>query len=205
MSETVLFCHKIPFLIRIENKGGYPAEKDKRPMDDRVFMENINRIRNHDREGLREIYEAYNPMIFSVILNILKSRENSEDVAVDFFIHLWDAADSYRPGNGHRAWMITIARNMALDYLRKHAKEELTAEIPEDIRNSRETHETKIVQHLSLTQALSVLSPEEREMIDLKILGELSFREIADILKTPQGTVASRYRTAIRKLKEVFQ
>jgi len=172
-------------------------------MDDRAFSENINRIRQKDREGLRMIYEDYRSLIYSVVFEILHNRENSEDVTSDFFIRLWDIAEIYREGNGHRAWMITIARNMAVDFLRKRTREDLTADIPDSPKNVTESAEDKVLPGMNLEQALSVLGNDEREIINMKIMGDLTFKEIAAILKEPQGTVAWRYRTALQKLKKI--
>lgn len=171
-------------------------------MTDQRFEEQIRQICRNNREGLRMIYEDYCPMIFSVISDILKNRQDAEDVTSEFFIHLWDIADTYKPGRGHRAWMITIARNMAIDYLRKRNREMPSAEIP-DYLLEKHFAEEQICHKLSLEQALQTLKEEERQIVNLKIMGELTFREIAVLLKKPQGTVAWCYRTAIRKLREV--
>ncbi len=171
-------------------------------MDDQRFEGNIRRICQNDREGLKNIYEDYCPMIFSVVSDILKNREDAEDVTSEFFIRLWDIADTYRGGSGHRAWLITIARNMAVDYVRKKSREIPAEEVPVD-RQERSSDEDRICSKLSLEQALMTLKEEERQVVDLKIMGELTFREIAKILKKPPGTVAWRYRTAMEKIKEV--
>ena len=171
-------------------------------MNDQQFEKNIGRICRNDKEGLREIYEDYCPLIYSVVREILGNREDSEDVTSDFFIRLWDIADTYRTGRGHRAWLITIARNLAIDYLRKRKKESLTAEIPDYLQAGESSCEERLCQKLGLEQALMTLKEEERQIVNLKIMGELTFREIAKILKKPPGTVAWRYRTAMDKLKE---
>ncbi len=160
-------------------------------MNDQQFEQNIGRICRNDKDGLREIYEDYCPLIYSVTGELLGNREDAEDVTSEFFIRLWDIADTYRPGRGHRAWLITIARNMAIDYLRKRKRESLTAEIPDYLQAGEDSCEEQLCQKLGLEQALKTL------------MGELTFREIAGILKKPQGTVAWCYRTAIRKLREV--
>jgi len=172
-------------------------------MNDRQFEGNIGRILENDREGLREIYEEYCPMIYSVVMEILHNREDAEDVTSEFFIRLWDIAGTYRAGNGHRAWMITIAHNLAIDYIRKKKREQPAAEIFDDPQNGQLSCEDRLCHRLSLEQALMTLKEEERQIVNLKIMGELTFREIAVLLKKPQGTVAWCYRTALRKLKEV--
>ncbi len=172
-------------------------------MNGMKFEENIDRICRNDREGLRQIYEDYCPMIYSVVLDVLHNREDAEDITSEFFIRLWDIADTYKPGRGHRAWMITIARNMAADHLRKRSHECLTAELSEYPEAGHASCEEALCCRLSLEQAMQTLKEEERQIVNLKIMGQLTFREIAAILKKPQGTVAWCYRTAISKLKEV--
>lgn len=172
-------------------------------MDNRQFEENISQICRNNKEGLRRIYEDYCPLIYSVVLDILQNREDAEDVVSEFFIHMWDIAPTYRCGNGHRAWMLTIARNMAIDHIRRRKKESLTAEIPEYLQAGEDFPEEQLCCKLSLEQSLRTLKKEEREVVNLKIMGELTFKEIATVLKKPQGTVAWCYRTAIRKLREV--
>lgn len=180
-------------------------------MEEVQFNENMSRICRNDKEGLRKIYEDYCPLIYSVVEELLQNREDAEDVTSEFFIRLWDIAPAYRPGKGHRAWMITIARNMAIDYLRKRKREVLAVqEDKEDgLHHSRHMHpnqpscETQVCNKLSLEQAMGMLKQEERQIVHLKIMGELTFREIAEIMKKPQGTVSWCYQKAMQKLREV--
>jgi len=118
-------------------------------MNDQEFGRNIRRICQDDRDGLKNIYEDYCPMIFSAVSDILNNREDAEDVTSEFFIRLWDIADTYRAGKGHRAWMITIARNMAIDCARKRSREVSAAEIPDD-RQERISAEDQVCGKLSL-------------------------------------------------------
>ena len=168
-------------------------------MTDHQFEEQIDRICRNDKEGLRSIYEDYNSLIFSVAAGILGRREDAEDITSEFFIRLWKIAHTYR--RGHRAWLITIAHNMTIDYQRKHSREEAVEEIPETGQMQWEQRENQILGRLSLEQALNTLEQEERQIINLKIMGELTFREIAAIIGRPLGTVTWRYQSAIKKLK----
>lgn len=170
-------------------------------MNDLQFEENISRILRNDKSGLRAIYEDYNGMIYSMVICVLHMREDAEDVTSEFFIRLWDIADTYRSGSGHRAWMLTIARNMAIDHMRKHHREVLAADIPEYLQPEQAAPEEQLCERLGLEQALTTLKEEERQIVNLKIMGELTFQEIAGMLKKPLGTVTWRYRTAIQKLK----
>ena len=142
-------------------------------------------------------------MIYSTVFEILRSREDAEDITSEFFIRLWDIAPGYREGRGHRAWMLTIARNMAIDHIRKRKREELMEEIPDHGHPGEAFPEEAICSRTTLEQAMDQLKAEEREVVNLKIMGQLTFKEIAALLKKPQGTVSWCYQTAIRKLKEV--
>lgn len=192
-------------------------------MEDRVFDRCMERIRCGDKEALKEIYIAYGGFLFHLILGILGNRENAEDVTSEFFIKLWDIADKYMPGTGHRAWISRIARNMAIDFLRAHRRE-----IPYDageaefesmvsssegrngsgqqegsafFQSSGDVTAEEAVSNLSVEEALKRLKPAEKEVVHLKIIGDMTFEEISNILEIPMGTVTWRYREAIKKLR----
>lgn len=184
-------------------------------MTDVQFEECISRMAQGDKDGLRMIYEEYIGYIYAVVLDVLKNKENAEDISADFFIKLWSVAASYKPGNGHRAWMVRIARNMAIDFLRKHRRMELSDKM-EDAGESAEGDsyghsiyggdntsqvEDEVISDMSLQEALAMLNDNEREVIQLKIVADMTFKEIAQFLDTPMGTITWRYQNAIKKLR----
>lgn len=193
-------------------------------MEDRVFDRCMERIKQNDKEALKEIYVAYAGFLFHFILGILGNRENAEDVTSEFFIKLWDIADKYVPGTGHRAWLSRIARNMAIDFLRKNKREipydagerefEMLAASDESTAeggkkgggyksesDNRDATAEEAVSNLTVKEALERLKPAEREIVHLKIIGDMTFEEISDLLETPMGTVTWRYREAMKKLR----
>lgn len=185
--------------------------------------------------GLKEIYVEYLPYIYRVVYGIVGNKEDAEDITSDFFVKLWSFAPKYRPGNGHKGYLATIARNMAIDHMRR-SRREIPVEEPEQMiygrksgtdsdreadagadhgmetgvrkdgmRSGSESHidtpEEQVISELSLKDALAKLKPEERRIIDMKILGEMTFKEIAELLKIPMGTVTWRYQEGIRRLR----
>lgn len=168
-------------------------------MEEKQFSACMERMRSGDKSALHEVYEAYIGYIYTIVHQTVSNREDAEDVTSEFFMKLWRLADTYREGNGHRAWMAAIARNMAVDLLRKTKREVLTEVVTEDA--SDVSVEKEVIADMSLRQALDSLKPGEREVVHLKIMGEMTFQEIADILKIPLGTVTWRYQNAIRKLR----
>ena len=96
-------------------------------MNEHQFEEAVARMVRGDKSGLKEIYENYIGYIYRIIYDVLQNKENAEDVTSEFFIRLWDKAEQFKPGSGHKGYLATMARNMAIDFLRKHRREELTA------------------------------------------------------------------------------
>lgn len=172
-------------------------------MEEKQFHACMKKIESGDRSALREIYEAYIGYIYSVVFQVVRNKEDAEDITSEFFIKLWRLADTYRSGKGHKAWLAAIARNMAVDLLRKNKREVLTEDFADNMPEnaSEDDVEGEVVSEMSLKAALETLKPAEREIVNLKIMGEHTFQEIADILGQPIGTVTWRYQNAMKKLR----
>lgn len=168
-------------------------------MDERQFEKAMARMVQGDKTALKEIYESYAGYIYRITYEVLRNKENTEDVTSEFFIRLWNRAEQFKPGNGHRGYLATMARNMAIDYLRKYRREELT-ELLEDIGEDSGA-EQEILGDMTVSQALDTLKPSERQIVSLKVLGELTFKEIAQCMQIPMGTVTWKYQNAIKKLR----
>lgn len=163
------------------------------------FDECIRAMNRGDKNGLKEVYEEYVSYIYGIVRALLHNKEEAEDITSDFFIRLWEKSDTYKPGGGHKGWMATIARNMAVDYIRKHKREEFSETINDT--ESKENVEHQVIADISINEALATLKESERKVVHLKIVGELTFREIAEILEQPMGTVTWHYNQAIKKLR----
>lgn len=172
-------------------------------VEETQFSSCMERIKSGDKEALHDIYQAYIGYIYSVVLGVVQNKEDAEDVTSEFFIKLWKLADTYQGGNGHKAWLATIARNMAIDLIRKNKKVVLTDDFVDTMAEnaSDECIEDDVISDMSLKNVLETLKPNEREVINLKIMGELTFQEIANVLKVPLGTITWRYQNALKKLR----
>ena len=198
-------------------------------MTDQRFDECMELICQGNKDALREIYEQYLSYIYSIVLSVVGNKDNAEDITSDFFIKLWTKSEKYVPGSGHKAYLATMARNMSIDYLRKYKREVLTedfegdyddddrpkgeavltdsdssmAGVPSgsDLATGGSKVEDQVIGDISLKEALESLKPKEREVINLKIMGDMTFKEIAATLGTPMGTVTWLYRQAIEKLR----
>lgn len=189
-------------------------------MGEELFEKCMADIVNGDKQGLRAIYEVYSGYVYTVVYGILGNKENAEDVTSEFFIRLWERAGQYRPGKGHKGYLAAMARNMSIDYLRKYKKEELTAAVHEmkqeedDGRHRRKWRflaggnedkavsvENEVIGKMALKEVLLLLKPGERQIVNMKVLGGLTFKEIAKLLSLPMGTVTWKYQNAIKKLR----
>ncbi len=203
-------------MVRISCKKGkqQAAAERKKAVTEERFAECMRAIADGDRDALKEIYEEYLPYLYTIVLGVVQQRETAEDVTSDVFIRIWNSAAKFQPGSGHKGWLATIARNMAIDELRKHKREVLMGGSGGDEENDSggiedfseqetpsEGVEDEVVEQLSIMEALDRLKPEEREIVDMKVLSEMTFKEISEILQIPMGTVTWRYQAAIKKLR----
>ena len=174
-------------------------------MTDRQFESRITLIQQGDRQGLKDIYSEYGKMIYQCCIGILHNTQDAEDVTADFFLKLWNIADTYCFGGKHNRWLVTIARNMSLDLLKKRSREQLAAEDEDygaDSPDDSVSTEDTVTGGMAVADALERLEQTEREIISMKVLADMTFRDIAAVLGKPMGTVTWKYHNAILKLKK---
>lgn len=181
-------------------------------MTDEEFQTAIESLAYGNKDALRQIYESYIKLIYAVIYDTVKIREEAEDLTSEFFIKLVRVAGSFRKGSPHKAWLVTIAKNMAVDSVRKRKREilESEAEKAEDDSDSLDRLgvktcvspvEERAVMAEDMRRAMGSLSPKEKEIVDMKLLGQLKFKEISQITGYPMGTVTWLYNQGIAKLR----
>ena len=146
--------------------------------------------------------------MFGVLYRMLGAPEPAEEVAQDAFHAVWRRASSYRADRGSvRTWLLAIARNAAIDWRRtKGRRVEREAAIDEAAELVEETHvDDRVIARLRAERvraAIAALPDEQRVVLSLAFWSGLSQREIADRTGTPLGTVKSRVRLGMAKLRE---
>ena len=178
-------------------------------MTDRQFERRITLIQQGDKQGLKEIYDEYGKMIYQCVFNVLHDVHDAEDITSDFFLKLWKIADTYCFGGKHKRWLVTIARNMALDLLKKQKREipvldddsEFSAGAFSNEPADTVSTEDTVTGNMAVAEALERLDESEREIVNMKILADMTFKDIAAVLGKPMGTVTWKYRNAISKLQ----
>jgi RNA polymerase sigma-70 factor (ECF subfamily) len=175
------------------------------------WIAQIGQIATGDQTALAQFYDLTNRLAFGLILRILSDRSTAEEVLLDVYTQVWLQAGNYRRERGTPlAWLTTIARSRALDRLRSgrqelQRKESLDAvadvrSVEADPEATAASHEhQRLVRH-----ALTSLSFEQRQVIELAYFSGMSHSEIAAHLGQPLGTVKTRTRLGMIKLKEML-
>ena len=165
------------------------------------------------REALEVFYEKYSSRVFSLAVHMLRDREAAEEVTQDVFMNVWRRSSSYQANRGSvAAWLFGIAHNRTVDELRRRRRQGITTEIEEiDLErylvssfiDPQENAAINEDRHL-VRKALGELRPEQRDVIILAYFKGYSHSEIAEHLSQPLGTVKTRMRLAMKKLREVI-
>ena len=150
------------------------------------------------------LYERHAGSVFGLANRILRDRAAAEDVTQDVFVRLWRHRDVYAPERGApRAWLLTIARNRAIDVLRRGGRRHEPLDDAHETREAPERTEDEALRRdeaASLGAALRGLPDEQRTAVELAYFADLTQAEIAAQLRVPLGTVKSRVRLGLRKL-----
>ena len=148
------------------------------------------------KESLCTLYNMFKGQVFAIAYSITADYHLSEDCVAETFVRLTQAANfSAKRGDG-RGFIFTMARNVALE-LRRRYKREITNYIIQSYGDADKTVEDSIY----INQLLKNLNDKQRQTVVLKCCGELTFREIARIMKVPETTVKSRYKRAMEILR----
>jgi RNA polymerase sigma factor (sigma-70 family) len=162
-------------------------------------------LKKKDKRGIDYLYDSYSSSLYGVILRIVRSEDLAEEILQDCFLKIWDKIELYDAGKGKLfTWMINIARNLALDKLR--SKEFKKKSKTDELSSNVSMHETEKIypEHIGVKEMLDKLSPEQKELIDLMYFKGYSQSEIAEEFGIPLGTIKTRVRAAMSKLRTLF-
>jgi RNA polymerase sigma-70 factor (ECF subfamily) len=173
--------------------------------------EMIRGVAEGDDQALASLYDATSRTIYGLLLRILSDPSAAEEVLLDVYTQVWRQARSYSAERGKPlAWLTTIARSRAIDRLRRGRQEhQLTVPLEEATRASRgESVEDGVLAGevgAVVRAALDSLAPEQRDVIELAYYGGMSHSEIAAARNLPLGTVKTRTRLGMMRLREVLK
>ena len=174
----------------------------------------IEAICSSDRAALEALYARYSGPVYSLAMHMLRDAGAAEEVAQDTFFNIWRRANSYKAPRGSvTSWLFSIAHNRTIDELRKRKRDynrirhgvDLTNKATESREHDPTEYVTSQFEGIRLKDALTTLRPEQREVVVLAYFGGLTHSEISRHLDQPLGTVKTRMRLAIKKLRNVLE
>ena len=168
----------------------------------------IARIAGGDRLAMQVLYARHHVRVFRFILRLTRNETTAEDMISEVFLEIWRSAAKFEGRSAVTTWMLSIARFKALSALRKRSEEELDDDAAEQIEDQADDPEVSLAKKdkgALLREALSALSAEHREVIDLVYYHEKSVDEVAGIVGIPAATVKTRMFYARKKLSELLK
>lgn len=173
----------------------------------------LNLIAQSHRDALAVLYDRYSRLVFSLAINIVGDQATAEEITQDVFFSVWEKADTYRAGQARvSTWLSSIARYRAIDILRRRGVrpehnsvswDELGEDLlPEDF-STVEMAELGMLRK-RVRAALGELPEEQRAALALAFFGGYSHQEISRALNEPLGTIKTRIRLAMKKLRDLL-
>jgi RNA polymerase sigma-70 factor (ECF subfamily) len=182
--------------------------KSKAPVPEQDWVALVQSIAAGDQFALHALYERAHRPVFTLIMRITANRETAEELTIDVFHDVWRSASRYDAANGTvLGWIMNQARSRAIDRLRFESRKKRSqgdvqplAEVAADPRDVLELRE----QGEALRTALTTLTPNERQAIEATFFAGLTHAEAAARLNQPLGTIKTRIRSGLHRLRQAF-
>ena len=170
------------------------------------------RIRDRAPDSLAELYDGFAGAMFSLALEVLGDRWEAEEVIQDVFAYIWKKPEAYSPEKGKfSSWLLVITRNRSIDRLRSRKRKVVHGEPIEALSNrqdhsSRDGAEQAVLadERENIKNAFAQLPADQKEVLELNYFKGLNHQEISDLLKLSLGTVKSRIRLGMEKLRRIL-
>ena len=179
-----------------------PNEPRPHMADDGVLVERVSR---GDADAFAQLYDRHAALVYGVAKRMLGDPAAAEDITQSVFLQIWSRPASFQGGN-FAGWVATVARNASIDVLRSAAvrtrEPEMPVNLPSDIDLDDEVYAR--VRAGAVADALRALPDDQREPIVRAYFGGFSYREVAQQLGEPVGTIKSRIRAGLRRLMGVL-
>lgn len=176
----------------------------------------LGRIAQKDPVALSLLYDQYNRLLFGLLVSILKKKTEAEDILQEVFSTIWEKADQFDPdrGTGY-TWIVSLTRNKGIDRLRskvyKEQKKQSTSLDNDDVYHPLYSSENNPLEDTILSDradmvrnALQQISEKQRKVIEISYFSGLSQSEISEEYDIPLGTVKTRMRDGMMKLREIL-
>jgi RNA polymerase sigma-70 factor (ECF subfamily) len=188
---------------------GEPARAAVRETDWGAY---VRGCASRDESALAALYDESSQLVYSVALRILQDEADASEVVVDVYRQVWDTAERFDESRGSpAAWIVMLARSRATDRRRSRtARMRISVQVEqlEDVKSSEPNPESLAMASQSgrsVMQALATVPAEQRQVLELAYFAGLSHSEIAERLGQPLGTVKTRIRLAVGRLRELLK
>lgn len=173
----------------------------------------IDRLKRRDPDAMRDLYDKYGRLVYSVIFRVVKEAGIAEDLAQETFLRVWNRVQFFDRDKGALGpWILAVARNRAIDHLRsldaRMALRSTDLEGPFEQPEAFQNLERDILNSdraRTLREAFAKLSPHQRQVIELAYYEGLSQSEMAERIQQPLGTVKTWVRTALKTLRNELE
>ena len=165
----------------------------------------LQRVADGDDEALRDLYRQYGRLAFTIAIRILGREDLAEDVVQEAFLRVWRYADRFDARKASFVtWFSRLVRNLCIDILRK--KEPLRGAGPiDDVAHflaHNDRIEAPVLDRIIIREAFLHLPAEQSRVLEMAYFQGLSHREISQLLEIPEGTVKSRMRLGLKKMRD---
>lgn len=171
------------------------------------LAELLARCARGEAAALERLYRRASPVLFGCLIRILRRRAVAEEALQDAFVSIWQRSTQYQPQLGAAlGWMVAIARNRAIDLLRRERNAPISVpELPDDESAASATEEATVLSGDSLERCLKQLSGEQQRCLEFAYVRGRTHEEIAGLLGSPIGTVKSWIRRGLFALRACLE
>jgi len=186
------------------------ADNSKVRVSENEWLQLVRAVADGDQRALHSLYEQTHRIVFTLIARITANRETAEEVTLDVFYEVWRKASTYDPANGSVVgWIMNQARSRAIDRLRFDQRKKRVNTYPDSLGPTTDIVDPQQAclfeeQSRLLRHALELLTPDERNAIETAFFSELTYEDTARKLNQPLGTVKTRIRSGLGKLRQVL-
>lgn len=172
---------------------------------DRLLAE----VQNGTEAALITLHEQYANLVYSVAFRVLNDQMAAEEVTQDTFMRLWHRVEAYDPAKGSFVtWLLTITRRLSIDAYRKRQRDPMQNSVTMDGNPERWEYIFGTDENADLRRTLAAvlrdLPDEQRQAIELAYFYGMTHRQIADVLNQPLGTIKTRIRLGMQKLRQAW-
>lgn len=170
----------------------------------------MQRVANQDQSALMALYQRFGGQVYSLVYRVLNDAQLAEEATQDTFLKIWHKSEQWNPARGQlSSWLLTIARYAAIDRLRREQRHTAVAapfldSVAEHVAATDQPGDRRWMEGQHLRQLMAALPEEQRLVIELAFFQGMTHSELAEHLNWPLGTVKTRLRSGLQKLRVLW-